>query len=123
MIRLDKNALLCDFAETYHVYDVRRLPARYAATLAAGLRPGSRIMLKAAGAPADAETLLLAAVADGVRVLAWQNTKDARKGRNAPKSLLSAIYGERKKKIETGPGFDSPEAFRAWNARMTKKGG
>jgi len=30
---------------------------------------------------------LLAAIADGVHVLAWQNTEDARKGRNAPKPL------------------------------------
>ena len=98
------------------------LPARYAATLAAGLRPDARIMQKLAGAPAPAETLLLATIADAARLLVWQNTKDGRKGRNAPASIFSAIFGRQKKPVDMGPGFDTPEDFRAWRKKMTGGG-
>ena len=46
MIDLDEDALICDFAETYHIYDYRSLPASMAATLAVGLRDDSRIKRK-----------------------------------------------------------------------------
>ena len=46
MIETDESALICDFAETYHIYDYRALPVSYAATLAYGLRSDSRIRLK-----------------------------------------------------------------------------
>lgn len=115
-------ALICDFAETYHVLNFPALPARYAATLAAGLRPDARIMQKITGAPATAETLLLATIADATRLLVWQNTKDGRKGRNAPASIFGAIFGREKKSVEMGPGFESPEDFRAWHDKMTGGG-
>lgn len=115
MIRLDEAALICDFAETYHVFDYRALPARYAATLAAGLRPNSRIMQKISGATVAPEILLLSAIADACRVLVWQNTKDGQKGRNAPESLLAELTGHRKEnKYATGEGFSTVEEFRAW---------
>lgn len=101
---------------------MRRLPARLAATLAAGLRPDSRIMQKLTGAPASADTILFATMADALRLLVWQNTKDGHKGRNRPDLILDAIYGRGKKAVETGPGFDSPADFRAWRASMMEGG-
>lgn len=49
MIALDEGALICDMAETYHIYDMRALPAETLATLACGLREDSRIKMKRAG--------------------------------------------------------------------------
>lgn len=119
MIRLDEAALICDFAETYHVFDYRALPARYAATLAAGLRPNARIMQKISGATVAPEILLLSAIADACRVLVWQNTKDGQKGRNAPESLLAELTGNGKEnKYATGEGFSTVEDFRAWREKM-----
>ena len=46
MISVDRNALICDMAETYHIYDLRGLPARTLATLAFGLRADSRIKMR-----------------------------------------------------------------------------
>lgn len=43
MLRLDETAVICDFAETYNIYDYRSLPAFRAATFAVGLRNDSRI--------------------------------------------------------------------------------
>lgn len=116
MVGLDEGALICDFAEVYHVYDWRSLPARTAATLAMGLGPDSRIMQKISGARAPVDTLLLAAIADAVRFLVWMQTKDGRKGRNRPASILEKLTGAQR--AEETAGFDSPEAFNAWRASI-----
>ena len=116
MVGLDEGALTCDFAETYHVLDWRALPARTAATLAMGLGPDSRIMQKISGARVPFDTLLLAAIADTVRILAWMQTKDGARGRNRPDSILDRLTGTARTS-ETA-GFDSPEAVDAWRASI-----
>ena len=85
MIRMDETALICDFAETYHIYDYRAMPLRTVAALAAGLRRNSRIMIKMSGVGVDPDTLLLAAAVDRLSFLAWVKTKDGQKNRNRPK--------------------------------------
>ncbi len=120
MARLFPNELICDFAETYHIYDWRSLPARYAATLATGLRENARVKIKMSGAKVSAELMLLATCADALKLLLWQNTKDGQKGRNAPKSILASIIGEEK---EQGAGFDTPEEFRAWREDKLREPG
>ena len=116
MAALDETARMCDFAEVYHVLDWRARPVFTAAALASGLGPNSRIMRKISGAPASAETLLLAMIADALHVLAWQNTKDGVKGRNRPQSILQTILDDtREHELR---GFDSPEAFRSWRASL-----
>lgn len=117
MVNLDEGALICDFAEVYHVLDWRSLPVLTAATLAMGLGPNSRIMKKISGTSVDADTLLLAMIADALHVLIWQNTKDGVKGRNRPKRIMQTILGgDQDKETES---FDSVEDFRNWHATMT----
>ena len=120
MIAVDEAALRCDFLEIYHVFDYRELPARQAALFACGLPEGSRIMRKLLGAKATPEQLLLAVIADAVRVLVWQNTEDGRKGTNQP-ALISPTLVSDNKQADT-VGFDSPEAFDAWRASMLSGG-
>lgn len=119
MARLFPNELICDFAETYHVLDWRTLPVGLAATLAAGLRDSSRVKMKIAGAKAPADTLLLAAGADALKVLVWQNTRDGAKGKNPPESILQQILsnGEPETKTE---GFAEPSDFMAWRNSMLR---
>lgn len=114
MIVMDEDALICDFAETYHILDYRSLPARQAARLACGLRHSSRIMQALSGAPADLETILQALIADAVRVLVWQNTRDGTKGQNQPKSVLAILSGNTQEAV----GFDSADDFERWRASM-----
>ena len=38
MMALDEDALVCDLAETYHIFDMYELPCLKVATLAKGLR-------------------------------------------------------------------------------------
>lgn len=49
MMALDRDALECDMAETYRIYDLRALPPERVAMLACGLRADSRIKLKQQG--------------------------------------------------------------------------
>lgn len=91
MIAMDEDALICDFAETYHIYDYRQLPPRYAAILACGLGSNSRIKLMLSESKIDTQTTLLAALLDEVAILNWRQTKDGHKGRNRPKSVFKAL--------------------------------
>ena len=114
MIAKDEGALICDFAETYHIFDYRALPARRAALFAHGLGERSRIRRKLSGKGISVETQLLALVADELQVLIWQNSRDGVHGRNRPKSILSALMGETVESV----GFVSAEEFEAWRASM-----
>ena len=46
MLSVDRDAVICDMAQTYGVLEMNKLPARLAATLAAGMPADSRIMLR-----------------------------------------------------------------------------
>lgn len=111
--------LVCDMAETYHVLGWRSLGAVLAATLAAGLPPGSRVMTRLAGAAAPLPLRLQAVAADCLALLAWQNTKDGRRGRNRPPSILQALEdpGREKKQKDDLQAYGTPEEF--WAARGT----
>ena len=111
---VDEDALVCDFAETYHIYDYRALPLKYAATLASGLGAESRIMKRISGENIDLRTALIAALVDNTNVLIWAKTKDAEKGRNYPTSILQKLTG-----IKNEPhGFASAEDFEAARRRI-----
>ena len=107
MIMLDKDALICDLAETYQIFDYRSLPVKLVATLSAGLRDNSRIKLKAAGAPVGLDTIILAAIADNLSMIRAGFSKD---GRAKPYLFTDAIYGETKPKVR---GFKSAADFEA----------
>lgn len=114
MLATDREALECDLMETYGILEYRRLPARRVAVFACGLNEDSRIMRKLSGAKAPVNTMLLAVIADMSRILVWQNTKDGHKGRNRPKSILSALV-EGEKQSE---GFATHGEFDAWRESM-----
>lgn len=107
MIRYDRDALICDLAETYTLYDFEHLPVQTVAALAVGLRDDSRIKMSMSGAKAPTDILLLAAAVDRLSLLVWAQTKDAEKGRNRPKSVLESLQPKEK----TSVGYDSGEDF------------
>lgn len=119
MYAADKDALLCDLAETYGVFDMRVLPVGTLAALASGLPNDSRIKRKLSGAAAPMEILLLAAAVDRLGLLVWAKTKDGQKNRNRPVSLVEQLTGAgTQKKKEDIAAFDSPEAFMAARAKI-----
>lgn len=112
MIRTDEDALICDLAETYHIYDYKRLPVKLVASLAVGLRSDSRIKIKLSGSKVSPDTMMMAAIIDRLNVLVWMQTKDAQKGRNRPKSLLEAVYPQETDNTSYESGEDFMKARR-----------
>ena len=121
MIRLDEDALICDFAETYHIYDYRSLPASRAATFAVGMRDTSRIKSKMAGLTYPVDTMLAAAAVDRLSLLFWAKTEDGQKGRNRPASIYDALTGA--KKQSPVMSFDSGDDFERWRTQIIRGGG
>lgn len=122
MISLDESALICDFAETYHILDYRALPLRTAAVLACGLREDSRIKMKLAGMKIPPEMMLQASTVDRLSMLVWAKTKDAQKGRKAPKSILEQLTKEQDPEKEIKP-FESAAEFDAAREKLLQEGG
>ena len=118
MLSLDEDALYCDLAETYGVFDLFRLKPTDAARLAVGLRDNSRIMIKISGSGARMEVLLLALIADKISDLVWLNSKDGQDGTNRPVSILRKILGQE----EISTAFESPEEFEAARNAYLRKG-
>lgn len=99
MICTDEDALICDFAETYGIFDYKALPIMTLATLAAGLKGDARIVRLLTGQKMSTQEVLLAGILDRLSYIAWTKTKDAAKGRNRPQSVLNEIL-DRKPKSE-----------------------
>lgn len=112
MIASDEEALVCDFAETYSIYDYHALSVDYAATLAAGLREDSRSAMRLAGMSSSFERLLLAAILDNTGLMLWQHTKDAQNGRNKPKSMLAMLTKQEEEQGDGVLSFDTIEDFK-----------
>lgn len=94
MIALDEDALMCDLAETYHIYNMEQLPVLYVATLAMGLRNNARIMLKVSGLKVEPQMLLLAHIIDNTAITYYLQTKNAKTGKNKPKSMVKALTAD-----------------------------
>lgn len=108
MINLDEDSLICDFAETYHILDYKQLPLHTVAVLACGLHDDSRIKRKAANRRLTLIETLEAVAVDKLAQLVWSKTKDAERGRNAPKSILDMLEHPQERQHKT---FSSVEAF------------
>lgn len=121
MLRLDRDALLCDFAEYYHIYDFEALPVRTVALLACGLRDESRIKQKINGTSVPVNTMLLAYAVDRLGILIWQRTKDGAHGRNKPESIVEMLMNTGKQKITQVDAFDTPEEFEEARTRILER--
>lgn len=117
MIALDEDALICDFAEFYHIYNIYEYPPIYIATLAIGLRDNSRIKLKLLGLRVDLEMLLLAHIVDNTALNLWAKTKDAKNNINRPQSFVE-LLSKKKESKEKAREFNSGEDFEKERRRL-----
>lgn len=113
MLSVGRSELICDLAETYHIYDYRRVPARLLGTLAVGLGDNSRIMRKMHGVTESTEVIMMARILDALNLLIWSFSKDGEKGRNRPKSVADLCFAERKQKQTAGMSIEEFERMRA----------
>lgn len=111
MIKTDEDALICDLAETYHIYDYRQLPPTNVAVFSCGLKEESRIKMKLSGQTVTFERLMMAKATDLLSVLVWTKSKDAEKGKNYPKQILNSLLGIEEPKNDSILSFSSSEEF------------
>lgn len=104
MLHADRDAVICDLAETYHIYDIRALPVMTLAVLCCGLRDNSRIKMKMAGVKYIAPEILLARCADALTLIFHYLT--AKKGDKTP-----ALFGEMMVSDEARD--ENPQAYEA----------
>ena len=116
MINTDEDALICDLAETYGVFDYRSLPLKTVAALSVGLRANSRIKMKINHMDLEPEAYLLSAIADRLSILVWRQTKDGVEGINPPELILNSLVEKENKSI----GFETADEFEKFREKVIK---
>ena len=111
MLAKGRNELICDMAETYHIYNIYALPVSLLATLASGLRGNSRVVMKLNGMEDVPLFLMIAHIADDLKMFDYSFSDDAKHNRNAPPLFTDEIFGKEKPKKD---GFNSGDDFNDW---------
>lgn len=119
MLITDKDALICDLAETYGILDMEALPLDKLAVLSCGLRDNSRIKMAMSGMDVSMDRLLLAGCFDMLSWLKWSKTQAAHDGGEPPKSMFRLFCGEVDKSSIVG--FASADDFAAARDRILKE--
>nr|DAF51589.1 MAG TPA: protein of unknown function (DUF5361) [Phage sp. ctgh419]DAS98419.1 MAG TPA: protein of unknown function (DUF5361) [Caudoviricetes sp.] len=110
----NEEALICDLAEVYHIYNYEAYEPSFIAILVAGLREDSRSKMFLSGAKFGTDQVLKMMIVDYLRLIVWMNTRDGAKNRNKPKSLFEEI--ENANNVDDIIGFSNGESFeKAWN--------
>lgn len=113
-MNLSEDDIICDLAETYHIFDYKELPLYKVAVFVCGLREDSRIMLKATERLVSTDRLIQAQICDNLSLLVWAQTKDGHNNRNRPKRFVDVLVNH--KKDTDIRKFESSEDFlKAWN--------
>lgn len=102
--------MVCDFAETYGVFNYKALPARTAAVLAAGLGVDSRIQRKLSNSKLPVNTALLALILDSLNHLTWMLATNSDEIPH-PASIYDALTGAERKPAGAVEGFATGEDF------------
>lgn len=126
MMNLDEDALICDLAETYQIYDYKQLPLTQVAVFAYGLRDDSRIKQIMSNQIVPLETTLLASIVDRLSLSLWLQTKDGQKGVNRPASIAEMLTKNNKEESDERDYlvFESGEDFENYRkALLAKTGG
>ncbi len=127
MISVDEDALVCDLAETYGIFEMREVPVHTLAVLADGLKPESRIKNEITGREmgiddldVNVDTILLANLCDLLSLLIWGFSTDAQEGKNMPVSMVDVLlhretHATNNNDLET---YETPDDFMtAWKQK------
>ena len=107
--------MICDLAETYHMFNYKEYSPGLVGTLVFGLRDTSRTKMFLIGSNISIDRIIQAKIADELSFISWTKTKDAQRGKGRPKSICQQLLGVTKK--EEYVTFDSMDEFRQmWDA-------
>lgn len=115
MRSVDEDALICDFAETYHILDYRALPVEQQAVLASGLRDNSRSKMKLSGLTHIPAEFAAIHAADYLGRIFYYLAGE--KGSDPPELLINIMNGSAKT-LQKPKGFASGAEFEAARARI-----
>lgn len=111
MEALDKDALICDFAQYYNIYDYLQYGVTKAAIYAYGLPEDSRIKKKIQNRSYDMATFWQVAVIDVLKGFRYSFEKCHYKSVEKPESTLDALTGRMNE--NDNASFESKEEFEA----------
>jgi hypothetical protein len=111
--------MICDLAETYHIYNWRAVDLQTLAILVTGLREDSRVKTKLSGSKVPLNTLLLASAVDRLSLLLWAQSKDGQKGINRPKMIVDILNGE-EEKTKVKAFRNGADFTREWNRLLRR---
>lgn len=113
-----EDALICDFAQFYHVHDLNQVSIRTGAVLACGLPAESRTVRELTGQKYTTETILKMGILDTLRSIEnlYQNVHSKRKIPK-PQSVFKLLSRKDDKDIRT---FRSGEEFEKERERLLR---
>lgn len=121
MIDANEDALICDLAETYHIYDYRSLPARMVATLAVGLRNDSRIKMFLSNEPLSFEQMMMVKIYDVLNWLAWVEIRTNSKSKSKPPERLEDRIRKKTAEKSDAQVFNTVADFEAERHKMLER--
>lgn len=101
----------------YRISDWKEYPVETAAIYACGLPTESRVVRALTNQKIGIDTMLNAIIADRLTQLVWFKTKDGRKHRNKPKSLVKMLTSDKTTKTSEQT-FKSGEDFEEARRRI-----
>ncbi|MBQ9031867.1 MAG: hypothetical protein IJ106_10510 [Parasporobacterium sp.] len=117
----DEDALICDFAQYYHIYDLEQVGVRKAAILACGLPEESRTMKRLSGNKLSGERVILVSMLDTIRSIEFAVYQShSKKKIKKPKPLLKKMMdgGEKKELLGYGTAQEFEEARKKFLREM-----
>ena len=122
MRAVHEDALICDFAQYYHIYDIDSLDLRLAATLACGLPKESRTIRDLRNEKLDQNTIMMASILDTVRSIEYGVFQShSKKKLKRPRSVLNRLLGIEKEERTEVKGFSSSEEYERERARLLQE--
>ncbi len=119
MLGFDKDAVICDLAETYNILDYKSIPVLTLAALCVGLHDDSRIKMRMMGLTKIAPSFALIRIADVLSIINYALT--AKEGTQAPALYQDVMTGKQNQKKKTS-GFSSIEEFENARKRILNNG-
>ena len=118
MLGVDRDAVVCDLAETYHILDYKAVPVMTLATLCAGLHDDSRIKMRMMGLRHIAPSFAFVRMADTLTILNYALT--AKKGAKMPTLYQDIMTSKQEKRKQDG--FSSIAEFEDARKRLIDNG-